>query len=150
MAVNTDLQGTSYSLEQPYEVTREAIAQFARATGAHNRAHFDPAAAAEFGYADVVAPSTFAVIPAQRAEGLYISLPEAGIDYSRVVHGSEQFTYSRPIVAGDVLAATSHVDGLREAGGHTMITTRTELTSEQSAEPVVTVVSTIVVRGDSA
>ena len=125
MAVNTELQGTSYPLEQPFEVTREAIAQFARATGAHNRAHVDPAVAQEFGYSDVVAPSTFAVIPAQRTEALYIRRPDAGIDFSRVVHGSEQFTYTRPIVAGDVLAATCHVDGIREAGGHAMITTRT-------------------------
>jgi acyl dehydratase len=150
MAVNAEMQGTSYALATPYEVSREAIAQFARATGANNRAHFDAEFAASLGYRDVVAPTTFAVIPAQRAEGLYISLPEAGIDFSRVVHGSEQFTYTRPIVAGDVLSATCHVDGLREAGGHAMITTRTELTEAESGAPVVTVVSTIVVRGEAA
>lgn len=146
MAVNTELQGTSYALHAPYVVSREAIAAFATATKATDPAHFDPAAAAALGYSDVVAPATFAVIPAQRAEALYISLPEAGIDFSRVVHGSEQFTYTRPIVAGDELSAVCHVDGLREAGGHAMITTRTEIT-DAAQQPVVTVTSTIVVRG---
>ncbi|MYM18489.1 MaoC family dehydratase [Brevibacterium sp. 5221] len=146
MAVNTELQGTSYALPEPYEVSREAIAAFARATQSHDAAHTDPQAARALGYADVVAPPTFAVIPAQRAEARYISLPEAGIDFSRVVHGSEQFSYTRPIVAGDVLSAVCHVDGLREAGGHAMITTRTEI-ADAHAAPVVTVTSTIVVRG---
>lgn len=149
MAVNTSLQGAEYSLPEPYDVSREAIAQFARATGATHPAHFDATAAKELGYADVVAPPTFAVVPSQRCEALYIANPDAQIDYSRVVHGSEQFTYARPIVAGDSLSATTHVDGIREAGGHTMITTRTELTAADG-EPVVTVTSTIVVRGEKA
>ncbi|WP_029090285.1 FAS1-like dehydratase domain-containing protein [Brevibacterium album] len=148
MAVNTELQGASYSLPQPYEVSREAIAEFARAVGAENPAHFDAEAARGLGYADVVAPATFPVIPSQRCEGIYISSPEAGIDYSRVVHGQEQFEYVRPVVAGDRLAATTHVDGLREAGGNAMITTRTELSDAESGDLVVTVTSTIVVRGE--
>lgn len=146
MAVNTDLQGAQYPLPAPYHVSREAIAAFARATGAQNPVHTDPAAARELGYSDVVAPATFAVVVAQRCEGQYVASPEAGIDFDRVVHGSEQFTYTRPIVAGDVLDAVTHVDGLREAGGHAMITTRTEISA--AGEPVVSVVSTIVVRGE--
>jgi acyl dehydratase len=148
VSVNTDLQGAQYSLPAPFEVGREAIAEFARAIGATHPAHVDPAAARQLGHADVVAPTTFAVIPSQRCEALYIASPESGIDYSRVVHGQEQFTYTRPIVAGDRLAATTHVDGLRESGGNAMITTRTELTDADSGDPVVTVFSTIVVRGE--
>lgn len=148
MSVNADLQGAQYSLETPFDVGREAITEFARSVGATHPAHFDTAAAQELGYADVIAPATFAVVPSQRCEALYISNPDAGIDYSRVVHGQEQFTYTRPIVAGDRLAATTHVDGLREAGGNAMITTRTELTDAATGDAVVTVTSTIVVRGE--
>ncbi|HJH12342.1 hypothetical protein HMPREF3172_00460 [Brevibacterium sp. HMSC08F02] len=145
MAVNTELQGAEYRLPQPYVVSREAIAEFARATGAEHPAHTDIDAAREAGYADLVAPPTFAVIPAQRSEQRYIFDENSGIDFSRVVHGGEQFTYSRPIVAGDELECVTHVDGLREAGGHAMITTRTELTA--AGDHVATVTSTIVVRG---
>ncbi len=148
MPVNTDKQGASYSLPRPYEVSREAIAEFAHATGASARCHFDTEAATALGYTDVIAPTTFAVIIAQKSESAYITDPESGIDFSKVVHGSEQFSFTRPIVAGDRLHATTHVDGVRAAGSNAMITTRTEITDPAEA-PVVTVTSTIVVRGDA-
>ncbi|AZL08752.1 FAS1-like dehydratase domain-containing protein [Brevibacterium aurantiacum] len=147
MPVNTDKQGTSYSLPRPYEVSREAVAEFALATNATADYHFETEAATALGYHDVVAPTTFAVIIAQKSEAAYISDPDSGIDFSKVVHGSEQFSITRPIVAGDSLAATTHVDGVRAAGSNAMITTRTEIT-DAAQQPVVTVTSNIVVRGD--
>lgn len=147
MPVNSEKQGASYSLPRPYEVSREAIAEFALATGSKSDYHFDTEAATALGYKDVVAPTTFPVIIAQKSEAAYISDPESGIDFSKVVHGSEQFTITRPIVAGDSLDATTHVDGVRAAGNNAMITTRTEIT-DAAEQPVVTVTSTIVVRGD--
>ena len=147
MSVNTDLQGSSYRLENPVEVGQEKIAEFARAVGATHPSHFDVQAAKDLGYGAQVAPPTFPVTIAQRAEALYIASEEGGIDFSRVVHGQEQFTYTRPVVAGDLLNVECFVDGIREAGGHAMITTRTELTDARTDEPVVTVTSTIVVRG---
>ena len=147
MPVNTERQGASFSLPEPYEVSREAIAEFARATGAKADYHFDAEAATALGYRDVVAPTTFAVIIAQKSEAAYVADPESGIDFSKVVHGSEQFSFTRPIVAGDRLSAVTHVDGIRAAGDNAMITTRTELT-DAAQQPVVTVTSTLVVRGD--
>ncbi len=67
MPVNADKQGTSYTLPRPYDVSREAIAEFARATNATADYHFDPAAAEALGYRDVIAPTTFAVIIARAA-----------------------------------------------------------------------------------
>src|SRR5699024_1272809 len=147
MPVNTERQGASFSLPEPYEVSREAIAEFARATGAKADYHYDAEAATALGYRDVVAPTTFAVIIAQKSEAAYVADPESGIDFSKVVHGSEQFSFTRPIVAGDLLSAVTHVDGIRAAGDNAMITTRTELT-DAAQQPVVTVTSTLVVRGD--
>jgi acyl dehydratase len=72
--------------------------------------------------------------------------PEAGIDFARVVHGEERFTHHRPITAGDRLVGTLTVESVRQAGGHSMVTTRVDLATEQG-EPVSTVTSTIVVRG---
>ena len=73
-------------------------------------------------------------------------LPEAGIDYSRVVHGEQRFVHHRPITAGDSVVGTLTVDAVREAGGHAMVTTRTELTT-QDGEALCTSTSTIVIRG---
>ena len=146
MGVNPQLAGRVYPATPPYEVGREKIAEFARAIGSDDPAHTDPAAARALGYPDVIAPPTFAVIIAQRAEWQLMSDPEAGIDYARLVHGEERFRHHRPIVAGDRLTATLHVDLIREAGGHGMVTTRAEVAGADG-EPVSTVVSTVVIRG---
>ena len=148
MPLNTDYAGREYPPAGPFPVTREEITAFADAIGSTAAAHRDPAAARALGYADVVAPPTFAVRLAQQCEAQLVQDPQAGIDFSRVVHGEEGFTHHRPIVAGDVLTGVLHVDRMREAGGHGMVTTRVEL-SDADGQPVTTVTSTIVVRGDS-
>ena len=148
MPVNTDYAGREYPPAGPFPVTREEIVAFADAIGSTNRAHLDPATALAHGYADVVAPPTFAVRLAQRGEAQLVQDPDAGIDFSRVVHGEEGFVSHRPIVAGDVLTGVLHVDRMREAGGHGMVSTRVELTGADGG-PVTTVTSTIVVRGQA-
>jgi acyl dehydratase len=144
--VNAAFAGRSYPPTPVYEVGREKIREFAEATGAHP-ANLDPEAARALGYPDVVAPPTFAVIIAQRCDAQLVRDPEAAIDYSRVVHGEQTFTHHRPIVAGDRLVAVLHVDGVRAAGGHAMVTTRSEIATE-AGEAVCTASSTIVVRGE--
>jgi acyl dehydratase len=147
MGVNPEIAGRVYPPSPVYEVGREKIREFAEAIGSSDPAHVDPEAARALGHRDVIAPPTFAVIVAQRSEAQLITDPNAGIDYSRVVHGEERFTHHRPITAGDRLVATLHVDSLREAGGHSMVTTRVEI-AEASGEAVSSVMSTIVVRGE--
>ncbi len=143
--VNPAFAGRTYPPTGVYEVSREKIREFAQATGAHP-AHLDPAAAQALGHADVIAPPTFAVIVSQRAEQQLIDDPQAQIDFSRVVHGEQTFVHHRPIVAGDRLVSVLHVDAVRAAGGHSMVTTRTEIAAE-GGEAVCTSTSTLVVRG---
>jgi acyl dehydratase len=97
------------------------------------------------GYRDVIAPPTFAILIAQQCDAQLVTDPEAGIDYSRVVHGEQKFVHHRPLTAGDDVVGVLHVDSVRAAGGHAMVTTRTELSVE--GEPVCTAVSTLVIRG---
>jgi len=146
MAVNVSV-GAVYPPSPAYEVGREKIAEFATGIGSADPVHRDPAAAQALGYADVIAPPTFAVLVAQRSEFQLIQDPGSGIDFSRVVHGEERFQHHRPIVAGDRLVATLHVDAVRSVGGHSMVTTRVEIADDAGA-PVSTVTSTLVVRGE--
>lgn len=148
-SVNDALVGSSYPPSERYEVSAVKIAEFARATGAASRLHFDRDAARGAGYRDVVAPPTFAVVIAQRAEGAYIEDPASGIDFSRVVHADESFRHHRPIVAGDVLATTVHVESVTHRGGISMVTTRAEI-ADAAGRPVSTVRSTLAVRGEDA
>ncbi len=146
MAVNPDFVGRSYPPSGPYPVGAAEIAAFAAAVGSEDPVHTDPEAARAAGYRDVIAPPTMAVTYAQQADRAYVADPEAGIDYRRVVHGEQRFVHHRPITAGDEVLGTVTVDQVRSAGGHAMVTTRTELTTTEG-EPLATCTSTIVVRG---
>jgi acyl dehydratase len=154
--VNPAYAGRVYPPSPVFEVGRERIREFAEAIGSDDPAHRDPEAARALGHRDVIAPPTFAVIIAQRCEAQYVEDPEAGVDFTRVVHGEEKFSHSTPIVAGDRLVAVLHVDGVRLVRGHGMVTTRVEIFRESApgtgepGEPVSSVVSTLVVRGDDA
>lgn len=148
MPVNPDAAGRVYGPHEPYEVTRVKIREFADAVDANSFAHFNPDAARAEGYDDVVAPTTFAVVIAQRAEFHVIVDPEVGVDFSKVVHAEERFTHHRPIVAGDVIAATVHIDTITQRAGISMVTTRTEL-EDADGNPVSTVISAIAVREDA-
>jgi acyl dehydratase len=149
MAVNPGYAGRQYPPTDVYEVAREKIRDFADAVGAAHGAHRDVGVARALGHADVVAPPTFAVVVAQRAEQQLIADPDAGIDFSRVVHADERFTHHRPIVAGMRLVTVLHVDAITERAGLSMVTTRAEI-GDETGERVSTVVSTLAVRGESA
>lgn len=146
--MNTDAVGRAYGPHEPYEVTRVKIREFADAVDARSFAHRSEEAARAEGYPDVVAPTTFAVVLAQQAEFHVVEDPEVGVDFSRVVHADERFTHHRPIVAGDLISATVHVDSIVQRGGISMVTTRTELTDEDGAA-VSTVTSTLAVREEA-
>ncbi|WP_029068974.1 FAS1-like dehydratase domain-containing protein [Jonesia quinghaiensis] len=152
MSINHDYVGREYPRTTAYQVSREKIAEFARSIGSQNPACLSYEAARGFGYPDVVAPTTFAVIIAQRAEAQYIEDPQARVDFSRVVHADERFSYSRPIFAGDNLVTVLHVERIVERGGLAMVTTRCDIYAQGSDadEHVVTVRSTLAVRGEES
>ncbi|WP_448630248.1 FAS1-like dehydratase domain-containing protein [Cellulomonas soli] len=149
MGVDTGYAGREYPANAVYEVAREKLREFASAVGSTHPAHTDPEVARSLGYPDAIAPATFAVVIAQRAEAQLFEDPAAGIDFSRVVHADERFTHHRPIHAGDRLVTVLHVDQIVERAGLAMITTRAEIGTE-SGEPVATVVSTLAVRPEEA
>ena len=149
MPVNESFVGRTYPPTEPYQVGREAIRDFAAAVGARSPLHHDLAAARAAGYRDLVAPPTFAVIVGQRTDAQFVIDPDAGVDFTRVVHGEQRFVHHRPIVAGDELRGVLTIDSVRAAGRHTMVTMRSELIDPDD-QPVCTSWSTIVIRGQEA
>jgi len=146
MAVNEGFTGRTYPPTAPYAVGREKIREFAEAVGAVDVVHVDPVQARARGYRDVIAPPTFAVLIAQKCDRQLIVDPEAGIDFSRLVHGEQRFVHHRPITAGDEIVGVLTVDSVKQAGGNAMVTTRSELSTIEG-EPVCTATSTVVIRG---
>jgi acyl dehydratase len=145
--VNPELQGRSYPATSPYLVGREKVREFARAVLATSPLNLDPEAARAAGYADVVAPPTFPVVVQEHTLAQLLADPDAGIDFTRVVHGDQRFSYTRPIVAGDELTATLTVTSVKTLGGHSMVTAESSI-ADASGAHVVTAISTLVVRGD--
>ena len=145
--VNPEIQGRTYPSTAPYLVGREKVREFARAVLSEAPIHVDPEAARAAGYADVVAPPTFPVVVQEATLAQLLADADAGVDFTRVVHGDQRFTYSRPVVAGDELTATLTITAVKQLGGHSMVTASSEIV-DVAGDHVVTAVSTLVVRAE--
>jgi len=135
MAVDPSLAGRTFPPTEPYTVSREKILEFARATGS--------------AYDGEAAPATFPIVVAFAAMTALMEDPEVGISLHRVVHGDQRFSYTRPVVAGDLLSAELTVDSLRQIGGADIIGTRSEITDVEGTH-VCTAYATLVHRGEES
>jgi acyl dehydratase len=145
MPLDPSVAGRTYPPTEPYRVGREKIREFADAIGADDPAYHDPAAARALGYPDVIAPPTFPIVLSMVAnKGL---IGARGVAESSVVHGDQRFSYTRPVHAGDRLICVTTVEEVTSRVGNDFVTTRTEMRTEQG-EPVVTVSSRLVIRGE--
>ena len=144
--MTVDLTGREYPAVGPYHVGSEDIRNFATAVKNMHPLHHDVKAARAAGHKDLVAPPTYLVTIAQRAEALMVNDPEAEVDFSRVVHADQRFTHHRAVVAGDELFAQATVTSAKELAGNRLLTTATEITNADRA-PIATITSTLLIRG---
>ena len=149
MPLDQSFTGRTYPPQTSYEVSREKIREFADAIGDTNPVYHDPAAAREAGHPDVIAPPTFLTIINLAAINAIVTDPELGLDYSRMVHGDQGFTYARPVHAGDVLEVTTHIDNIMARAGNDFISLRADIT-DAAGEKVCTTRAQLVVRGENA
>jgi acyl dehydratase len=75
--------------------------------------------------------------------------PELGLDYSRVVHGEQQFVLHRPVYAGDQLVSTSKVTEIRDVGRNELLRVESEVRTTDG-EHVATTTATTISRGTAA
>ena len=145
--MNPELVGRAFPPTSPYLVGREKVREFARAVFATDAQHSDPAAARALGYADVVAPPTFAMVIQDLTLQQLLSQPDSGIALERTVHAEQRFRYTRPIVAGDEFTARLQVTGVRPFGKGAIVTSEAEITDAEGAH-VVTAVSVLLIGGE--
>ena len=127
MPMDQSFVGRSFPFDRPYEVGRESIRTFAEAIGDDNPMYFDRVAAQSAGHPDVVAPPTFVIAVNAKAQDAVMFHPDLQLDYARVVHADQRFSYRRPIYAGDVLTSTVHIDSIKLMAGNDFITVRTDV-----------------------
>ena len=147
--VNLNIAGKTYPATEPYLVAREKVREFASAVFSNSALSRDPRVALDSGYSGVVAPPTFAVIISQRAEQRLLFDPDAGIDFTRLVHGDQRFIHERPIVAGDELTAQLTFTAVRRLGHNAMVTTVTKI-RDRDQQLVSTAIATFVIREEPA
>lgn len=144
--VNAAIEGKVYPRTARYLVGREKLREFAAAVQA-SPSTTDLAVAQANGHADLVAAPTFAVVIQERSLATVLADPEAAIDFSRVVHGDQRFSFERPIIAGDELVSELTVAGVRSLGGNHMVTFETKI-FDAADQLVCTATSTLVIRGE--
>jgi acyl dehydratase len=128
-----------------YEVGREKIREYARAVGETNPVHLDPDAARAAGFSNVVAPPMFAVVYSAMAMAPAILDPELGINLALMVHGGQEFEWSKPVVAGDVITTQARIKDIYDKGGMKFYVFESE-SKNQEGDTVVTGIWTDIVR----
>ncbi|MBT2898753.1 MaoC family dehydratase N-terminal domain-containing protein [Streptomyces sp. McG3] len=145
MALDQSFVGRTYPPTPAYEVGREKIREFAEAVGDTHPAYVDAEAARALGHADVIAPPTFVFSITYRAAGEVVQDPQLGLDYSRVVHGDQKFSYVRPVRAGDRLTVTSTIEAIKSLAGNDIVDIRGDV-HDEAGELVVTALTKLVAR----
>jgi acyl dehydratase len=113
-----------------YAVGREKIREYARAVGETNALHLDLTAARSAGHRDLVAPPMFAVVYAAPALRASILDPDVGMDFARLVHGSQEFVWGPLVIAGDEIETVAKVVSIEERAGSGFFTFETVSTNQ--------------------
>jgi acyl dehydratase len=114
-----------------YAVGREKVREYAHAVGETDERYLDPEAARAAGFADVVAPPMFAAVYCTPALMPALFDPEVGIDFDRLVHGAQEFTWHAPVVAGDEITTEAELEEASERGGLHFYVFRTTSTNDR-------------------
>jgi acyl dehydratase len=147
MPLNRSFEGREYGKTPSFEVTAESIVDFADAIGDSNPVYRDENAAKAAGYPGIIAPPTYLTkLNFQPGANEAILDPDLGLNYAMVVHGEQEYRFTRPVRAGDVLIGKPRVAGIAAKGRNEYLVMETDIETE-SGEAVAVAVSTIVSRG---
>lgn len=129
MPLNAALEGKVYPAAS-FAVDPERVARFREAFGEEG---------------DIVPPTfgtaaEFVVLPS------IVGDPELGLDFTRVVHGEQEYEWRRPFRVGETLTVRARISSIREKAGRGFLTIETEMLDE-AGELVVLARATMIERG---
>ncbi|MFR9749470.1 fused (3R)-hydroxyacyl-ACP dehydratase subunits HadA/HadB [Nocardia sp. 004] len=140
--------GRHYRLIDHYEVGREKIREFARALQDGHPAHWDEGAAAELGFAGLVAPLTFSSIVLMVMQRRMFESTLTGYDLGQVLQAEQAIEVHRPIIAGDQVRCDCYFESFRQFGDKDFLVIKNVL-SNQHKEMLQTAHSTAVAQTGS-
>jgi acyl dehydratase len=124
--MNQGLKGKTYDPIE-LQVEAERVTQFAEAIGEVEPRFRDAEAARAEGHPGQLAPPTFPTVIQILASAQVVLDQELGLDYTRVVHGEQEFEWRRPIVVGDVLRATPRIADIYAKGPNEFLVIENEI-----------------------
>jgi hypothetical protein len=121
----------------PFSVPVEAgrLRFFAKATGQADPVYTELAAARDAGHRDLPVPPTFLFcleMDSPNPAGIRELL---GMDYRRLLHGEQQFTFHAMAYAGDVLSFEQRIEDIydKKAGALEFVVRRTRVSNQHGA-----------------
>lgn len=128
-----DRRHIGHTLE-PFSVPVEAgrLRFFAKATGQIDPVYTDPAAARDAGHRDLPVPPTFLFCLEMDGPNPAAIRELLGLDYRRLLHGEQQFTYHAMACAGDVLTFEQRIEDIydKKGGALEFVVRRTRVTNQ--------------------
>ncbi|MGL6235987.1 MAG: FAS1-like dehydratase domain-containing protein [Segniliparus sp.] len=126
--------GQTYVYPDYYEISREAIRDFARATQNYHPFHWDEEAAKAAGHPNIMAPLTFgSAFGIKIHERMYQSF---GIVPGPMVQAEQRFSYQRPLYAGDRVHCEVEILSFRSSLGADISETKNILSVWETGEPI--------------
>jgi acyl dehydratase len=121
-------------------ITSEDIRAFATAVGDTNPIFFDESMAQRAGFTHIPMLPTFVT-------RLRVSFAETGLDpeHSQVLHAEQEYSYARPVLAGDILIGRHRVSSIR-LSGRMAIMTLEQLCDDLQGDRIVTGKAMLIVR----
>ena len=97
-----------------FDVEKQRLRFFAKATGQTDPVYFDEQAARENGHPSILAPPTFLTVVGHEQEKPYKYITDLGIDFGKILHAGQTYKYYKPVYAGDVITMESQIVDLYE------------------------------------
>ena len=92
-------------------------------------------------------PVTFATAAEFSVMPQIVRDPELGLDFTRVLHGNQEYAFRRPLEEGETLTVRTRIDAIRELGDNSFLTIVTELVGSDG-DVACTAKSMLIERGD--
>ena len=94
-------------------------------------------------------PPTFITVAEFAAYPQVIDDPELGLDFSHVVHGSQEYAFTRPLREGETLVGRTRLESIKVMGRTGFLTVVMDF-RDGAGDVVVTARSTMIERGSEA
>ena len=106
--LNRSLIGKKYP-SVVFNVEKQRLKFFAKATGQTDPLYFDEAYAVVQGHPSLLAPPTFLITVAMEQDKPYQYLEDLNIKMGRLLHASQMYNYHAPVYAGDTITMDSMI-----------------------------------------